>query len=216
MTMLPSRLTLGEVLTISGAKFRGVSEGSGGNGFEGSSSDCPVVQLRSIENGRVAFLSSTNWQTNSFVSLPVTNFPAGNTEVTIFVNGIPSASSILSITPTPIAFTLTNAVTLDDGSFQFAFTNAPGTTFSVLTATNILIGASLEAPRKNRPGNFNSLTRKRRTIRGVFIAFARSKCSGYFGWWGETPGEPRHELQRPAREDARPPAKAAQHPKSNH
>ena len=134
---LPARLTLGDGLAITGANFRGASEGSGGNGFEGSSSDCPVVQLRSVENGRVAFLASTNWQTNSFVSLPVTNFPAGNTEVTVFVNGIPSASGVLSIAPRPIAFSLTNPVTLDDGSFQFAFTNAPGTTFSVLVATNI-------------------------------------------------------------------------------
>ena len=75
ITTIPSRLTLGDSLTINGTKFRGLSEGSGGNGFEGSSSDCPILQLRSIENGRVAFLSSTNWQTNSFVSLPVTNFP---------------------------------------------------------------------------------------------------------------------------------------------
>jgi hypothetical protein len=46
---LNSPLILGNSLALTGAKFRGVSECSGGNGTQGSSGDCPVVQLRSIE-----------------------------------------------------------------------------------------------------------------------------------------------------------------------
>jgi hypothetical protein len=101
-----------------------------------------VVQLRSIESGQVMFLSSTNWQTNSFVSLPVTNFPAGWALATVFVNGIPSVSSILRLTPAPTTIVLTNPKKIEDGSFQFTFTNTPGAIFSVLTSTNLSSPAS--------------------------------------------------------------------------
>jgi len=35
------------------------------------------------------------------------------------------------------AILLTNAITLPSGAFQFAFTNTPGTSFSVLGTTNL-------------------------------------------------------------------------------
>src|SRR4030095_14220715 len=100
ITTFPSVLTLGNSLFLLGSKFRGVSEGSGGNGTQNSPSDCPVVQLRSIANGRLLSLSSTNWQTNSYVSLAIANFPIGHALATMFVNGVPSESrDILVFTP---------------------------------------------------------------------------------------------------------------------
>lgn len=74
---LTSPLNPGSSLALTGSQFRGLSEASGGNGSQDSPSDCPVVQLLGLGSEQTLFLSSTNWQTNSFVSLPVTNFPPG-------------------------------------------------------------------------------------------------------------------------------------------
>jgi hypothetical protein len=95
-----------------------------------------VVQLRNMESGQVQFLSAISWQTNSYVSLPVTNFPAGHALVTVFVNGIPSASSILLIAPATTALVLTNPTKLGNGSFQFTFTGTPAAAFTVFAATD--------------------------------------------------------------------------------
>src|SRR5206468_1962415 len=65
------------------------------------------------------------------------SFPPGYALVTVFVNGIPSTSSILNINvPIPTVTTLAGAKTLPNGAFQFAFTNTPGAWFGVLTTTN--------------------------------------------------------------------------------
>ena len=133
---LTSPLSLGSGLLVTGSGFRGVSEGSCGNSQD-SPGDYPLVQLRSLESGQTTFLSSTNWQTNSFASSPVTGFPPGWTLATVFVNGIPSTGSILNISvPVPTATALTSAKRLTNGAFQFAFTNSVGVLFGVLAATN--------------------------------------------------------------------------------
>lgn len=131
-----SPLSLGACLALTGSGFRGVSEGSCGNG-QTSPSDCPVVQLRTLESGRTLFLLSTNWQTNSVISTPVWGFPTGYALATVFVNGIPSTGSVLSISvPVPTATTLTDAKQLTNGAFQFSFTNSVGALFGVLASTN--------------------------------------------------------------------------------
>jgi len=136
MTTVPSPLILGNSLSLTGSKFRGVSEASGGNGTQNSPSDCPVVQLRSIGDGRVLSLSSTNWQTNSYTSLPIANFPLGHALATMFVNGIPSESrDILVFTPPATPPVLTNPTKLSNGSFRFDFTNTPGAIFTALAST---------------------------------------------------------------------------------
>src|SRR5262249_48925191 len=75
-------------------------ESSGGNGAQNSSSDVPVVELLGVGNEATLYLSCTNWQSNSFVSLPVTQFPVGYALATLFVNGTPSTSSIVRIAST--------------------------------------------------------------------------------------------------------------------
>ncbi len=135
---LNSPLNLGGTLAITGSQFRGIAEGSGGNGVQDSSADIPVVQLRALENSQTLYLSSTSWTTNSYISVPVTNFPTGWAMATVFVNGIPGASVILFISSaSPTAIVLTNPTVLANGSFQFAFTNTPGVAFSALAATNL-------------------------------------------------------------------------------
>jgi hypothetical protein len=135
-------LSLGGSLSLTGSGFRGLSESSGGNGSQSSASDFPVVQLRNIESGQVQFLSAANWQSNSFVSLPVTNFPAGHALATVFVNGIPSASRIVLISPALPGVVLVNPLRLPNGSFQFSFATTPGTTFTVLGANDISLPLS--------------------------------------------------------------------------
>jgi N-acetylneuraminic acid mutarotase len=137
ITSLISPLNLGNSLVITGAQFRGVSESSSGN-FQNSSSDYPLVQLRSIESGQTAFLLATNWSTNSFASTPVWNFPPGYALATVIVNGIPSTSSVINISvPVPTTTTLTDAQPLTNGLFQFAFTNNVDALLGVLATTNL-------------------------------------------------------------------------------
>ena len=96
ITSVSSPLIPGGTVEITGSLFRGIAEGSGGNNTQDSPADYPVVQLLSLESGQTMFLPATNWSATSYTSLPVTNFPMGYAMVTAFVNGIPSAGSIIS------------------------------------------------------------------------------------------------------------------------
>ena len=111
-TVLPSILQSGSSLTASGSRFKGISEASGGNGVQNSSSNYPLVQLLSLANEQTLFLladPTTGWSDTSFTSTPITlmttsssGFPIGYALVTVFTNGIPSQSQfVLAATPTP-------------------------------------------------------------------------------------------------------------------
>jgi hypothetical protein len=143
---LTSPLPIGGSLALTGSVFRGISEGSGGNGSQDSSADYPLVQLRSLENEQTLFLLSapgTNWSATSFTSAPVSGLPPGFALATVFVNGIPSTGSVLNISvPVPIAPTLTGVQRLTNGAFQFGFANSQGVFFSVLASTNAALPLS--------------------------------------------------------------------------
>src|SRR6266542_2641795 len=114
-TVSPPIVPNGGALTASGSRFKGISEASGGNGAQNSSSNYPLVQLLSLANAQTLFLpvdASTGWSDTSFTSTPITvmtahssGFPIGHALVTVFTNGIPSQSQyvILSaaVTGTP-------------------------------------------------------------------------------------------------------------------
>src|SRR5205814_9735447 len=55
-TVSPSILPSGSELTASGSQFKGISEASGGNGAQNSSSNYPLVQLLSLANEQTLFL----------------------------------------------------------------------------------------------------------------------------------------------------------------
>jgi hypothetical protein len=79
---------------LKGSLFQGVSEASSGNTAD-SSSNYPVVQVRSIDSGVTAFLSvdpAKGWSDTSFSSLPFTYFVPGPSLATVFTNGIPSSA----------------------------------------------------------------------------------------------------------------------------
>ena len=134
-----SPLSLGSSLVLTGSRFRGISAASGG-GFASSPTDFPLVQLRSLDSGQAMFLFPANWSTNSFSSLPLTGLPCGWTLATVFVNGVPSSSAVLSIKlPVPSETALMDAGRLANGYFEFTFTNTPGALFNVITTTNLLL-----------------------------------------------------------------------------
>jgi hypothetical protein len=132
---ITSPVASGAVVVVTGTGFRGVSGGSGGNATQDSASDCPVLQVRSLEGGITVFPSSTNWSSTSLVSAPVNGLPVGYSLLTVFVNGIPGPSSFLLI-DLPKAL-LTHPHQLGSGGFQFSFTNVPGADFVVLASTNL-------------------------------------------------------------------------------
>jgi len=104
-TVAPSVLQSGSSLTASGSRFKGISEASGGNGVQNSSTNYPLVQLRSLSNEQTFLLSvdpAAGWSDTSFTSTPITlmtttssGFPIGYALVTVFTNGIPSQSQFV-------------------------------------------------------------------------------------------------------------------------
>ena len=113
-TVSPSILPSGSALTASGSRFKGISEASGGNGVQNSSSNYPLVQLLSLANEQTLFLpvdAVAGWSNTSFTSTPITlmttsssGFPIGHALVTVFTNGIPSQSKFVigaAATPAP-------------------------------------------------------------------------------------------------------------------
>jgi hypothetical protein len=87
---------------ITGAGFRGDSEGSGGS-FSNSATNYPLLQLTRIDNEQTFFTLSnptTNWSDTMFSSKALssrTAIPAGQYRVTIFTNAIPSLQKIIKI-----------------------------------------------------------------------------------------------------------------------
>jgi hypothetical protein len=135
-----SPLPSGGILTLSGSGFRGLSDSSGGNSTQDSAADHPVVQLRSLDSGMTVFPLAANWSTNSLLSAPVGPLPVGHALLTVFVNGIPSASTMLLIDLPAIL--LTHPQRLVGGAFQFTFTNTPGADFTALASTNLALPSS--------------------------------------------------------------------------
>src|SRR5438094_3771303 len=110
--MVTPLIVQGTELTASGSRFQGISEASGGNGVQNSSSDYPLVEVLSLTNEQTLFLpvnAMAGWSDISFTSTPITlmtgsssGFPIGYALVTVFTNGIPSQSQfVLAATSTP-------------------------------------------------------------------------------------------------------------------
>jgi len=112
--------------------------------------------LRNVESGQTIFLLCTEWQTNSFISTPANGLPLGPALFTIFVNGVPSASSMVQMNIPAII--LANATKLPSGAFQFTFTNMSGFGFTALAATNVALPLSswtvLGAVTETLPGQY--------------------------------------------------------------
>jgi hypothetical protein len=111
ITTAPTSILLGEAIALTGSRFRGISEGSGGNSGQHSAHNGPVVKLRALDGGQTVVLQpGTNGSATSFTSTAITGFPLGYTLVTVFANGIPSSSKIIKLTvPDPPPYDLWKA-----------------------------------------------------------------------------------------------------------
>jgi hypothetical protein len=99
----------GNALTISGSRFKGISEASGGNVGQNSASNYPLVQLRSLTNEQTTYLpvdATNGWSDTSFTTTPITlmtttssGFPIGYAFVTVVTNGVPSQSQFILASP---------------------------------------------------------------------------------------------------------------------
>ena len=138
ISTVPSNFVISNAFQVTGSQFRGVSQTAGYGGIS-SPSDFPLVQLRSFENEQTAFLTPTNWSTNSFLSVPVTNFPLGNAMATVFANGIASTSSVVLVVPTGPG--LVTPTMLGDRHAKLTFAGTAGLklSYSVVGTTNLAL-----------------------------------------------------------------------------
>ncbi len=134
-TVSPSIVADGSALMASGSRFKGISEASGGNTSFNSSSNYPLVQLLSLSNEQTLFLPldmMSGWSDTSFISTPITlmttnssGFPRGYALVTVFTNGIPSQSQLVSTAPLPQVTTAVSRKTHGSaGTFDIDLLNA--------------------------------------------------------------------------------------------
>lgn len=136
ITSATNPLAPGNNLVVSGTGLTGVSGASYG-GTQDSSSNYPLVQLLSLENGQTAFLSpnpSVPWSSTAFTSSPVSGFPYGYAMATVFTNGIPSTSVMVNIAPSWNA-DLSN-LALSAGTLTPAFSS--GTTSYTASVANAM------------------------------------------------------------------------------
>jgi hypothetical protein len=130
---------LGSSLTLTGSRFQGISEASGGD-TQSSPADYPLVQLLSLGNQQTSFLPAMSWSQTSFTSglVPATAFPPGYALLSMFVNGIPSTSEIVDVVAGPgHPPEWRNPLKMANGSFQSSFDYYPGADFRVLATTNL-------------------------------------------------------------------------------
>jgi N-acetylneuraminic acid mutarotase len=121
-----STLTLGSSLSLTGSRFQGISQASGGD-TQDSSTNYPIVQLRSIGNEQSSFLLPANWSPTAFTSKSVGGFPLGPALVTVFANGIPSDAKYLVVAlPTPTFTTQASAGVNSGGSISDTATLSGG------------------------------------------------------------------------------------------
>jgi uncharacterized repeat protein (TIGR01451 family) len=93
-------LVEGNALAATGNGFRGISEASTGNGVYNSATDYPLVLLQRVDNRATRWLPvdpATGWSDASFTSPVLTGLQPGPARATVFTNGIPSVSRLISV-----------------------------------------------------------------------------------------------------------------------
>jgi N-acetylneuraminic acid mutarotase len=99
-----SPLEIGSALQVTGSELRGISEASGGNGVQNSSTNYPLVKLFRVDNEQSRWLQhdpNLNLSDTSFISVPVIDFPDGHAMVTVFTHGKASASGMILVNKPP-------------------------------------------------------------------------------------------------------------------
>ncbi|MBK8038201.1 MAG: tandem-95 repeat protein [Verrucomicrobiaceae bacterium] len=124
----------GRVLSITGTALRGISGGSSG-GTQDSATDFPRVQLRSLGNAQMMWARPTSSSATGFTSTALGAFAPGHLLMTVFTNGIPSESKVLTLPLGPeIAVEQPVGTNIADGGSQ-SFGSLTNGTSTPLTFT---------------------------------------------------------------------------------
>jgi hypothetical protein len=124
----------GRVLSITGTALRGISGASGG-GTQDSATDFPRVQLRSLGNAQMMWASPASSSPTGFTSTALGAFAPGHMLMTVFTNGIPSESKVLTLPSGPeIAVEQPVGTNIVDGGSQ-SFGSLTNGTSTPLTFT---------------------------------------------------------------------------------
>ena len=105
ITLASPKLSPDNGLTLGGSGFRGLSGASTGS-YQDSPTNYPVVQLMAMGSGQTTMLPPSptqNWSDTAFTANPLSTFPYGYALATVFTNGIPSASVIVSVGASSVA-----------------------------------------------------------------------------------------------------------------
>ncbi|WP_406624077.1 IPTL-CTERM sorting domain-containing protein [Acidovorax sp. SDU_ACID1] len=97
----PAPLAAGGTLTLTGLRFTGDGEGSGG-GTTQSAADVPLLALQHESGGPLRWLPAQDASATDFTSRPLpAGLGAGFYRATLYVNGMPSNSVLLAGPPPP-------------------------------------------------------------------------------------------------------------------
>ncbi len=103
LSSVTSPLLLGNPFTATGSGFRGYGLGEASGGATNSSAtNYPLVQLRRLDSEQTRWLPLAAFDATSLATDPLAGFPPGPSLVTVFVNGIPSASKVISVVTPPV------------------------------------------------------------------------------------------------------------------
>lgn len=103
LAALPATLAIGQSVALSGAGFRPPQEGSGG-GTQNSATNFPIAQVMRLDNGltRRLTINPSIPFTDALITSKINalnGFQTGHAMVTVFVNGVASASRFTLIDP---------------------------------------------------------------------------------------------------------------------
>ena len=127
LSTISSALTPHQAVSLTGIGFRAKGEGSSGNG-QNSATNFPLVKVERVDNGLTRWLTpdpTIPFTDTTFTSTAsaLAGFQPGQAYVTVFVNGIPSASQMILITgPIAPSAPAIGTAAPGDGRINVAFT----------------------------------------------------------------------------------------------
>ncbi|MBK9442744.1 MAG: hypothetical protein IPN53_16170, partial [Comamonadaceae bacterium] len=91
----------GGVLSLTGSKLTGDSEGSNNN----SAANLPVIQLRRLDNDAQIPVLTSAVSATAYTSRAMGVLPAGHYRLTVISNGVPSIATLVSVTAPTLTIT---------------------------------------------------------------------------------------------------------------
>ncbi len=138
----------GGALTLTGTKFKGASESSGGS-TNNSASNYPLVQIQSQATGQTAFLTpdpASPFSDSTYVSKKIPFLGTGPAQITVITNGIASlpVQTTISAAPTQINVgTITPGTAMAGNTITIPFTVT--STSGGQPTNNVVVGDGINA-----------------------------------------------------------------------